>query len=280
MIPLVGIRAIRMHNHYDPGNNIIEQLVEGYRKLNERRRMIYCSGSIRDVLGGSEPVLKPAQFALISKKKHVFRMEFALISEFINSFHPFAKLMLDDRVSLCRNIMVSFAMLERFYRTMKFGGLQTKRIVSVGYNYIDLTDIDQHCEGVDKEKIDVETLKKIFIPPLLQALHELTGPMYHCGMTDVEFVALIAVLLFDANVANLSDVSRRLVKDARERAYSDWFSYYTAHGITDGPQRVGNCLLLLPALQTTVETAAENFHIIRFFDVCDYEKFLDEVFMY
>ncbi len=44
-------------------------------------------------------MMQPMQFAQLGKKKHIMRLEFGLIVEFINGFHPFAKLMLDDRVS-------------------------------------------------------------------------------------------------------------------------------------------------------------------------------------
>jgi hypothetical protein len=81
-----------------------------------------------------------------------------LLQHFVNSWGQMTMVLL--QVLLCRNLMVSFAMLERFYRTMKIGGLQSKRVVSVGFSYIDLMNIDQHCVGIESDKIDVETLKK------------------------------------------------------------------------------------------------------------------------
>lgn len=50
-------------------------------------------------------------------------------------------------------------------------------------------------------------------------------------------------------LSGLSEPTRRLVKEARDRIYRDWFAYYEAHGIIDGPQRVGNAMLILPALK-------------------------------
>lgn len=42
---------------YDPSTNQIEHLVHAYAMLRERRRLIYCRGTLRDILSGSEPVL-------------------------------------------------------------------------------------------------------------------------------------------------------------------------------------------------------------------------------
>lgn len=32
---------------------------------------------------------------------------------------------------------------------------------------------------------------------LRESMHNIAGPMYYFGMTDVEFIALVAVILFD-----------------------------------------------------------------------------------
>ena len=41
---------------YDPRRNLIEITVAEYRKLLERRRLFYCSSSVRDILAGTLPV--------------------------------------------------------------------------------------------------------------------------------------------------------------------------------------------------------------------------------
>ncbi|VDM70999.1 unnamed protein product [Strongylus vulgaris] len=96
-------------------------------------------------------------------------------------------------------------------------------------------------------------------------------------MSDVEFVALTAILLFDPAAIGLSERGSRTVREARDRVYNDWFSFYDKMGVLDVGQRVGNTMLLLPALMTTVKRTEENFRLIQVFDLFHYDKIIDEL---
>ncbi|KHN85842.1 Nuclear hormone receptor family member nhr-71 [Toxocara canis] len=263
---------------YDPSANQIEQLVQSYVKLRERRRLIYCPGTLRDILGGTEPPLRPAVMG--EHCSSYFRIEVGLIAEFINSIHPYPKLRLDDRILLFKKASVPYSVLEKHYVTMRLGGYQANRIINTDYSYHDLAavgiekrlpgseqgapdgksgtsstsaDSDDSKTAVNEAgkmaKADPVTIRRLLITPLREAMRSITGPMYHFGMTDVEFVSLVVVILFDHSTPGLSEPAKRLVKEARDRMYHDWFAYYEAHGIADGPQRVGNAMLILPALK-------------------------------
>ncbi|VDK24909.1 unnamed protein product, partial [Anisakis simplex] len=43
---------------HDRWPNQIEYLVQTYAKLRERRRLVYCPGTLRDILGGTEPLVE------------------------------------------------------------------------------------------------------------------------------------------------------------------------------------------------------------------------------
>ncbi|RCN28699.1 Ligand-binding domain of nuclear hormone receptor [Ancylostoma caninum] len=119
--------------------------------------------------------------------------------------------------------------------------------------------------------------RRLFVQPLKEFLLELSGPMYHNNMTDVEFCALTAILLFDPIASGLTEVGSRIVREARDRVYNDWFGFYDKNGVHDIGQRVGNTMLLLPAVQTIVETTQENFRLIQVFELFQYDKILDEL---
>ena len=41
---------------YDRTQNVIEMMVDAYQAMCERRRLIYCPRSLKDLLGGTQPV--------------------------------------------------------------------------------------------------------------------------------------------------------------------------------------------------------------------------------
>lgn len=112
--------------------------------------------------------------------------------------------------------------------------------------------------------------------------------MYHNNMTDVEFCALTAILLFDPSknlyqlsftiyhfdcskslflvASGLTEVGSRIVREARDRVYNDWFGFYDKNGVHDIGQRVGNTMLLLPAVQVRTHIVSFSMTSIIFFD--------------
>ncbi|VDK55259.1 unnamed protein product [Cylicostephanus goldi] len=108
-------------------------------------------------------------------------------------------------------------------------------------------------------------------------MSELSGPMYHNNMSDAEFCALNAILLFDPRADGLSEHGIQVVAEARKRTYDHWFSFYNVLGVQDIGERVGNTMLLIPALKMIVQTTQENFRLIQVFDLFHYDKIIDEL---
>ncbi|CAJ0579795.1 unnamed protein product, partial [Mesorhabditis spiculigera] len=263
--------------------NMIEVMVLAYEKLWERRRLLYCPDTIRDILGTTPPVSRPADLGARMQKQRL-RQEVGLVAEFLSVLSPFTRLDLDDKIALFKHLSCPYSILEKHYVTMRRGGLQMNRIIHNDNSYTDLSDsaLDRIKLEGSKDPLfaDKATLKKLFIDPLRESLQEVTAPMFNMKMTDVEFCALVAVILFDPTTSGLSDATRAQVRAARARVYQDWFAYYRARGITsDCSQRAGNTMLLLPAVQTTVEKSHENYHVVRVFDLFEYDKILDEMMM-
>ncbi|PIO69216.1 Ligand-binding domain of nuclear hormone receptor [Teladorsagia circumcincta] len=255
-------------------------MVKSYKQMLERRRLFYCPSSIRDILGGTEPTVRPACYFGERVRRDRLRVDIALLVEFLNSISPFPLLDLDDRVALMKRFSVSFSIVEKYYITMRVGGLQTNRIFHSDGTYSDLNDPDSIAKEANKVSgggVDKETLNKLFVQTLKDFLLELSVPMYHNKMTDVEFCALNAILLFDPVAPGLSAIGSRLVRQARDQVYYDWFEHYQKTGVEDIGQRVGNTMLLLPAVQTIVDTTQENFRLIQVFDLFQYDKILDEL---
>ena len=69
---------------------------------------------------------RPAKY-LDRVRRHHTRIEVVLFVELLNSIHPFSQLAVDDKVVLMKHLSVSWSILEKYYCTMKGGGLQNNR---------------------------------------------------------------------------------------------------------------------------------------------------------
>lgn len=275
---------------YDASKNTIETLTVAYSRLRERRRLLYARGTLRDILAGDELPLRACE--IDSFASDIARMDMGLVIEFVSCIHPFTKLRLDDRVALVKNAFFSWFTLERHYITMRGGGLQANRIINIDHSYYDLAPLDEEADfersgsevqaaAKDKEKerpaFDRRSMSRIFLPMYREALRDITGAMYHSDVTDAEIVALAVIVFLDHAAPNVSDVGKWMLKEARDRMYFDWFAYYDAHSITNGAERVGNALLLLPSVYIASKRLMESYRMANLSDMFDMASLAERV---
>ncbi|VDD92520.1 unnamed protein product [Enterobius vermicularis] len=225
------VRSALPRSDYDSSRNIVELLVESYRRLRERRRLLFCPPTLRDLLGGTEAV-----------------------RTFIAHNGDRENNSLIVNIMLVKNAGVPYSLMEKFYVTMRGGGFQTHRIIN-NDNTADTLSRSEDLVATSKVmKADVCTAKRLLL-----------------------FTFLCVVWLFSTAAPNLSDLAKKLVKEARDHLYLDWFAYYEAHNISDGSMRVGNALLLLPAIYVCSKKQLENYHLVRFFNLFELTSLVDDL---
>ncbi|KAH7709581.1 Protein NHR-76 [Aphelenchoides avenae] len=111
------------------------------------------------------------------------------------------------------------------------------------------------------------------------SLQSVCGQMESIGMTETEFVATCLVLIFEPKRDGLSEIAKRVLSSARNKLFEDWLDFYRKCGMTNGEERMGNCLLLLTALLQEVHNHDSHYHMFRLFSLVDYDKLLDEIFL-
>nr|pir hypothetical protein C05G6.1 - Caenorhabditis elegans [Caenorhabditis elegans] len=329
-----------------PGENYIETLAALYKNSVERRRMFYCNGSLREMLGGTGLKMRPTRFDERYYKEKM-RFELVLYVEMMNSMSVFRQMDLDTKETLVKGCAVSLAMLEKYYISVKYDGLRTQKLIAPDGSYTDLSDhgaqFDDEFTQITESVMDKETCLKLLYDPLRSCLNELGSALEHSRMTDTEFCALFAILLFNTAADNLSDASRNAVVMARNRVMKDWFERFwfvlnvyenqnclktpnfkmkllgnfskksygvSKNGLTfvkivnltnlsmsqrletifflKSPSNfkytifqagllVGNTLLLLTAVRNAMAVHRENFHVIRVFNVMEYDKLIDDL---
>ncbi|EFO92178.1 CRE-NHR-76 protein [Caenorhabditis remanei] len=265
------------------GENWLEILLSVYETSITRRRMFYCNGSLREMIGGTGLKMRPTRFDERYYKEKM-RFELILYVEMMNSMSVFKQFDLDTKEALIKGCAVSLAMLEKYYISVKYDGLKTQKLIAPDGSYTDLAD-----EGAQFEEefnkiagdtvMDKDQCLKLLYNPLKTCLNELGTALEHSKMTDTEFCALFAILLFNTAADNITDATRNLVMMARNRVMKDWFEFYAKQGKTseEAGLLVGNTLLLLTAVRNAMAVHRENFHVIRVFNVMEYDKLIDDL---
>jgi len=273
--------------------NLIEEVLCSYQQLVERRRLLYCPRTLKDLLAGTVPEFRKESGYF---RKSQLSAEVAIIIEFLRSIKPFVIFDIDNQLALVRNFCLPMIIIEKYYMTYRQGGHKVDRIYHPNYSYRDLNeDLDQideegatmcplgMTERASKEanhiSITKKTMLEINIPYMKKAIHDICLPMAAIEMTDVEVVGLMLIMLFDPNAPNLTEQARKIVKAVRDRVYEDWFAIYTHNGIEDGAEKVGNVILITSSIQEFAKLIPQNFHFVRVFGIYDYDELLDDVFL-
>ncbi|KAE9553385.1 hypothetical protein FO519_003395 [Halicephalobus sp. NKZ332] len=273
--------------------NLIEEVLCSYQQLLERRRLLYCPRTLRDLLSGTVPTFRKESGYFM---KDQFNAEVANTVEFLRSIQPFVIFDIDNQLALVRNFCLPMTIIEKYYMTYRQEGHKTNRIYHQNYCYRDLNeDLSQISEddvsicalgmkqpiGKDNihNSITRKTILEINIPYMKKAINDICLPMAAIGMTDVEVVGLMLIMLFDPNAPNLTEQAKKIVKAVRDRVYEDWFSIYAHNGIENGAEKVGNVILITSAIQEFAKLIPENFHFVRVFGIYDYDELLNDVFL-
>lgn len=71
-----------------------------YKNVKERRRLLHCPRTLRDLFSSTDPPYEPYEFFGKHKDRiKDFSADFGLMIEFLASFEPFRMLSVDDKVT-------------------------------------------------------------------------------------------------------------------------------------------------------------------------------------
>ncbi|CAD5227533.1 unnamed protein product [Bursaphelenchus xylophilus] len=268
---------------------IIDAGLTAYKKLLDRRRIIYTTTSLADMMSGVEP-----EFRKHGSADH-HRLECAQIRtwvanamEFFGSFYFLNELDVKDRCAMFKAFLVNFINLEKYYLTYKKGGAVQNRIYCQDYIYIDLNELIEATNGEKKafkqgdKVMDSATTNKINLPDCIKAMELLVRPMHELQMDDTEFICCAVSMMFDSTLIGVNPAIKSLGSKIRNQLYQEWFQYYDSMGFKheEAAMRMGNALLIAPTLIEFVNHIKQNFHLMRVFGAGDeYDKVLNDIFL-
>ncbi|KAH7701224.1 Protein NHR-76, partial [Aphelenchoides avenae] len=112
-----------------------------------------------------------------------------------------------------------------------------------------------------------------------QTLDTVVAQMEKIGLTEAEFVAMCLLLVFEPNREHLSEISKKVLSQARDQLFKEWAELYATSGAEDGDERLGNCVLLLASVRQQVHHHHSIAHMFRLFGMTDYDRIIDDVYM-
>lgn len=163
----------------------------------ERRRLLYCPRTLRDLLSGTVPTFRKEKGYFV---KDDFNAEVVNVIEFIRGIQPFLVFDLDNQLALVRNFCLPMTIIEKYYMTYRQGGHLNNCIYHQNYCYRDLNEEITPSDPKDSV-LSTKTVGEINIPYMKKAINDICLPMASIEMTDVEVVGLMLIMLFDPSMS-------------------------------------------------------------------------------
>ncbi|KAH7714347.1 Protein NHR-76 [Aphelenchoides avenae] len=304
-----------MKSYLTRKRNLLDLALERYAFNKEHRRLLFCPRSLRALVSGEQPIPERHSLENERHKAliHDKASEIALYISFIQCFEAYQVLSVDDKLIIAKKFLASYFIFEQFYITYENRGHITGRVHLNNYTwfpllsyspssdpeherwqppaeepkspYSDASSPSYPCKSSASRSGSTNewkcVLEDVCFDDLLQdtyknTMRTLVEAMSTMKMTDVEFVGISLMLLFDPNTDGLSEIAKLVLTEARNQLSVDWLDAYKQCGIANGDERMGSSVLLLPTIQEAAHDHRKIYHMIRLFGRLDYDKMFDE----
>ncbi|MFH4980777.1 hypothetical protein AB6A40_007486 [Gnathostoma spinigerum] len=212
-----------------------------------------------------------------SSAKKVCEMEVQLVTNIINDyFPPFKDLPFDEKVALFRNFLCHFSISDRAYQSYLIFGMNKSddRLLMSDGGYIKTTELAMFYKDSATRNAEPEEAARIFLPAMTYIVNVILGHMKRISITDVEFMVVVAMFLWDDALSTISEQTQSIICDTRDKIFAELNSYYKSLGMTDqqAAVRMGNLLILLPKMQQSVKMYRENCELAELFNILEVDQ--------
>ncbi|CAD6186569.1 unnamed protein product [Caenorhabditis auriculariae] len=251
---------------------ILNRLNETYKQLEGIRKIFHRRPS--------DSLFRESQSRATNNDEmnEMYQKEATLVADFIsNCFPDFSTLPSDQKIILFKNFYLAYVLLEGSYLTYASG--RSDRITLPCGDYIDLVNPELFYVDLDnKEVITPAEAAKIF-HPIFDFFHRsLIKPMILEKIDRFEFFFLVAIILWDQGLENMTEESQEVCRKSRESLFSEINIYYSRVRRIEEPSfRIAHILVLLPALQRCVSRYEEDVEVslaFNFYVSEDFSKFI------
>lgn len=232
--------------------------------------------SVREVVHRMEAgsmFLKPAPRGQSYKETYrLLLREFYLVADWIsNSFPYFTELPKSQKDILLRNFYLTFYNLEAGYRACQ------KNRDDIWFlpngNYINCQDLESFYHDPDNQQpICSSDAAKLFKGTCTGCKRNVLVPMLREDVTQFEFLALSALILFDTGLDGQTDSCIDTCRKVRLSVQREMIQHYCIKRIEEYPLRMANILSLIPSVQKASQKMQSDLELGHLFNAYSAEK--------
>ncbi|CAJ0945243.1 unnamed protein product, partial [Mesorhabditis belari] len=250
---------------------ILPKMHEGYLhflSIRKATNSLVDNQSIQEMFEAKE-TLRMSNF---ESSKKVCQMEAHLVTSVVNNyFHPFAQIDFEDKVLLFKNFFCYLSHVDRAYQSYRMFGTDENddRIIMPDGGYIKLSELQKYYENAESVKADPKEAATIFRPAMAYILNTIIGHMRRIQITDYEYLAIIALFLWQEGVPGLKQETIKTIFETHDQVFRDLHIYYQQQGY-DGPtttSKMASLMLLIPKMARSVTMIRENFELAELFNI-------------
>ncbi|PAV91668.1 hypothetical protein WR25_23150 [Diploscapter pachys] len=258
----------------DGGMSILDEFMECQKTLNERRNLFYAWSGMEAMVDANHPDHKTIR-ELTNIEECIWdlwRTEPRLATAFVKENKYLSNVNIKELTKIIKNFIVVRQAVEEPYLTWKHGGLEKEWWVMTNKVYIDCKNPEKYFlnGSMGGLNLDVTTAKNLFLPSFTHAMSSVGDLMRRIDISHVEMVSLLALLLLDPAIPNLTIDTRKLLSSLRDQVIKDLFNYYEGDISNEDPEvRLGN---LIHAIRTH-----ENMQMFSIFNLVPNNKTFSEM---
>ncbi|KAH7704243.1 hypothetical protein AAVH_28569 [Aphelenchoides avenae] len=197
--------------------NLVQQGIDTYKTLRERRRMLHCKHTLPSLFNGEQPTVKEWRLTpAAARQAAAFTTEMEIVIGFLRALEPFRVLSVDDQLILTKSFSKKFRILETYYNTYRNGGHRANRLYRTDYTFLDLAPKEEKRRTNEESLTAAEdewpagwgpsqsafqigdaTMSNIWHAKFREGLKHIAAQMESIGMADAEFAALALMTVFD-----------------------------------------------------------------------------------
>lgn len=245
---------------------ILSAIKKNYSQLKDVREVVHR-------MDAGSMFLKPAPRG--QNYKETYRLllrEFYLVADWIsNSFPYITELPTVQKDILLRNFYLTFYNLEAGY----FACQRNRDDIWLlpNGNFINCQDLESfYHDECNQQPMTSSAAAKLFRGTCTTCKRNVLEPMLRENVSQFEFLALAALLLFDTGLEGQSDSCIDTCRKVRLSVQREMIQYYAHKRIEEYPLRMANILSLIPSVQKASQKMQSDLELGHLFNAYSAEK--------
>ncbi|KAF1756720.1 hypothetical protein GCK72_013174 [Caenorhabditis remanei] len=246
--------------------SILSTIKRNYSQLENVRVVVHS-------MEGGSMFLKPAPRGQTYKETYrLLLREFYLVADWIsNSFPHFTELPTNQKDILLRNFYLTFYNLEAGF----FACQRNRNDVWFlpNGNFINCQNLESFYHDPNNlQSMTSADAAKLFKGTCTGCKRNVLEPMLRENVSQFEFLALAALILFDTGLEGQTDSCVDICQKVRTAVLREMIHYYSTKRVEEYPLRMANILSIIPSVQKASQKMQSDLELGHLFNAYSAEK--------